>query len=109
MAKGARATRPATSYESEAQFQRAVVELAQALGWLVYHVPDSRRSAPGFPDLCLLHPARGRYLTAELKRERGRITVDQLVWLEGLRKAGVEAYLWRPSDWPEIEKVLKRR
>ena len=98
---------PAAAHQTEAGFRAAVVELAEALGWLVYYVPDSRRCAPGYPDLSLLHPGQGRFLVAELKRERGRVTPEQRVWLEGLRRAGVAAYLWRPSDWPQIEATLK--
>ena len=54
------------------------------------------------------------------------VTHEQAAWLEALRAVGdaialavdytiyetkpspgVEVYLWRPSDWPEIERVLK--
>ena len=38
----------------ESDFQRAVIEMARLHGWLVYHTHDSRRSAPGFPDLVLV-------------------------------------------------------
>ena len=38
---------------TEAQLQEMVVARSKALGWLVYHTYDSRRSASGFPDLVL--------------------------------------------------------
>lgn len=51
--------------DSEAAFQRQVVNLAEFYGWLIYHTHNSQRSAPGFPDLTL---ARGPELIfAELK------------------------------------------
>ena len=31
---------------------------------------------------------------------------QQQAWLDELKAARQEAYLWRPSDWPEIERVL---
>jgi hypothetical protein len=44
---------------------------------------------------------------AELKREGKKPTAEQQRWLDALAATGaVEAYLWRPSDWPEIELVL---
>ena len=39
---------------TEKQFMAQVVELAKLKGWLVYHTYDSRRSEPGFPDLCMV-------------------------------------------------------
>lgn len=41
---------------TEKDFQQLIIDTARALGWLVYHTHDSRRSAPGFPDLILLRP-----------------------------------------------------
>lgn len=94
--------------ETEAQFERAVVELAQAFGWLDYHTRDSRRSNPGFPDLVLVRA--DRLIFAELKSEKGRVAPAQQQWLDALaatchRALGV--YVWRPSDWPEIERILR--
>jgi hypothetical protein len=89
--------------QSEASFQRAVVELAELCRWRVYWTHDSRRSPKGYPDLTLV---RDRVVWAELKTGRGRPTVEQLGWLASIRAAGGEAYLWRPECWPEIEQVL---
>ena len=91
---------------SERDFQAQVVQLAKLTGWRVYHTYDSRRSNPGFPDLVLVRAPR--VILAELKRERGRVTAAQREWGETLRACpGVEYYLWRPSDWDEIEQVLR--
>lgn len=91
--------------ETEAQFQRAIVELSQALGWLVYHTWSSVNSARGFPDLVLIKPPQLIY--AELKSQTGKVSTDQRKWLDHLMACGVEVYLWRPSDWPDIETRLK--
>lgn len=49
-------------------------------------------------------------LFAELKTETARARPDQAVWLDALAGCeSVEARLWRPHDWPEIEKTLARR
>lgn len=90
---------------SEDDFQTNVVKLADALGWgPIYHTRFSIGSKRGYPDL---HMLRGnRSLFAELKSMRGTVPDAQKMWLEALRAAGHEAYLWRPSDIDEIEAVL---
>jgi len=58
----------------------------------------------GYPDLTM---ARGdRLIFAELKAKRGRLAPDQQVWLDVLRETPAEVFVWNPSDWPEIERVL---
>jgi hypothetical protein len=83
---------------TERQFLAAVVELADELGLLVYHVHDSRQlsvSDPGFPDLVL---AGGRgVIFAELKTESGELSPAQLAWKYRLQAAGAAWRLWRPS------------
>ena len=73
---------------------------------LVYHTHDSRRSAPGFPDLVLAHPD-GRLIFAELKRDGQYPKTEQRLWLSALSRVAeenplVEVFLWRPSDWENI-------
>ena len=91
---------------TEAQFQDAVVQLAQLTGWLVYHTFDSRRSQAGYPDLTLV---KGRRLVfAELKSQAGRVSAEQQQWLGALRAANpASVFVWRPQDWDEIETLLK--
>lgn len=91
--------------QTEQQFQRAVIEYAQILRWLCYHSWTSIHSSKGFPDLVLCRPPQLIYV--ELKSEKGRVSTDQRTWLDSLIACGCEAYLWRPSDWPEIEVRLK--
>ncbi|WP_235929083.1 VRR-NUC domain-containing protein [Marisediminicola senii] len=84
---------------TEDQLQRVVIAMAERLGFLVYHTHDSRRSQPGFPDLVLVHPARGMCLYRELKKQNGATRPDQKKWLAALTAAGQDAAIWRPSDW----------
>lgn len=93
--------------ESEAAFQRAVLDYAALSGWLVYHDHDSRRNAPGLPDLVLVRAPR--VVFAELKTATGRLRPAQAVWLDALSACpGVESYVWRPGDWQTIERTLRR-
>src|SRR5690349_1877599 len=94
----------AAGQPSEKAFQTMVLDLARLLGWRSYHTFDSRRSAPGFPDLVLVR--RERLVFAELKRETGAASAAQREWLEALDRTPAEAYLWRPADLPEITEVL---
>jgi hypothetical protein len=109
--------------QSESAFLAQVLELAKLLGWKSFHVrPGMNRrghwSTPiqgdgvGFPDLVLARyrekdEARaGRIIAAELKSEDGKESLEQEAWLTLLEWCGVESYLWRPSDLPEIARVL---
>ena len=92
---------------TEKAFQAQVVQLAKVYHWEpVYHTFDSRRSCPGFPDLVMLRGKRIIY--AELKTEHGKLSMYQSLWLEALRKVPQnEVFIWRPSDFDDIEKVLR--
>ncbi len=90
---------------SEAEFMAQVIQLANLFGWLSFHVHDSRRSAPGFPDCVFI---RGPVLiVAELKVGKRKPTPEQLLWLEAFRGTGAKAFVWYPSDFPEIQRVLQ--
>ncbi len=96
-----------TARISEKHFQSQVLELARLSGWRCYHTFDSRRSVPGFPDLVLVRAPV--VLFAELKSESGKLRPEQREWLELLSRCeGVEARLWRPGDWSEVEETLAR-
>ena len=91
---------------SEKQFLQMVKDLAHTLGWRVYHTFDSRRSDAGFPDLVLCKPPR--IIFAELKSEKGKATGPQNRWLSELALCfNVEVYLWFPSDWDALVKILQ--
>ena len=91
---------------SEADWQCTVRDLARTLGYLTYHTHDSRRSDSGFPDLVLV---RDEVIFVELKAEKGRLTQAQALWQAALLGAGARAYVWRPSDYDEVEQVLSGR
>ena len=104
-ARSGRTVNPTDKLISEKDFMESIVQLARNTGWMVYHPYDSRRSEPGFPDLVMTKPKR--LVIAEIKTEKGKTTPAQDQWLSTLRTArGVKVKLWRPSDWPEIERTL---
>ena len=90
---------------TEKEFQLHVRQLAKLGGWQFYHTWNSIHSAPGFPDNVMARTPR--LIFAELKTELGKVTVAQQKWLDILATVpGVEVYLWRPSEFEEIKKVL---
>jgi hypothetical protein len=89
---------------TEKQFQGAVREYAQALGYRDYCVWNSQHSPPGWPDLVLLRPPRALFV--ELKSAKGKVSVAQKETLALLEACGLETHTWWPNDWEEIEKVL---
>ena len=109
-----------TFTQTEKAFMRQVIQYASLRGWVAWHdkatnAPrackrckarlDLPRNDPGFPDLILVR--RPRVVWAELKAERGRLSTDQRDWLRELAAAGQEVFVWRPSDFEEIQRVLK--
>ena len=96
----------ASSRVSEKALQQRIIDTATALKWKFYHTADSRRSVPGFPDLCLVRPPR--LLFVELKSDKGRLTLEQQQWLDLLSKVpGVETCVWRPKDLPDAIEYLR--
>lgn len=98
----------------EYAWQALVIDIAHLGGWVAAHFrPALTRSGgwatpvaadgAGFPDLVLV---RERLITVECKTERGRLSPAQAMWQAVLLRAGVEAYLWRPSDEAEVRRVL---
>ena len=109
--------------QTEQDFMHAVIDFAHINGWMVHHVLDQRhyakRVGPGFPDLVLCRPWRSpqeasgpTLIFAELKAEDGSVRPDQVRWLERLKAATsigtARVCVWRPSDWDEIQRTLKR-
>ena len=91
---------------SERDLQRQVLDLARILGWSAYHPMLSKWSERGWPDLALCRPPRLVFI--ELKRENGKVTEDQIRWLNMLGECiGVETYLFRPSDFNTITETLR--
>ena len=94
---------------TEKQFQSQLIRTACMLNWTVYHTHDSRKSAPGFPDLVML--GHGRQIVAELKTEKGRVSPYQTGWLDAFREVTQppEVFLWRPSDIDEVIHTLQNQ
>ena len=107
------------SQMTEAEHLEQVKAVALTCGWRLYHTFDSRRSTAGFPDLVLVRPPR--VIFAELKSEKGRLTIkqryspktgrslpNQMDWKDALEACpGVEYYLWRPRHWDEIMEAIQ--
>ena len=104
---------------SEREFQQQVIALAKLRGFRVAHFRPARvmrngketyetpvaADGKGFLDLVMLR--EHRLIVAELKSEKGQLTKEQHQWIQAwLLVPGVEVYVWRPSEWSEIEKVL---
>ena len=114
----ARGQRVATCAISEAAWQEQVTQLAGLLGWQFLHVRrtigrhgqwTTATSVTGFPDLLLWHESQVRVVAAELKSERGRLTAAQRAVLRSLELAGLETYVWRPSQLAEVQQILTNR
>ena len=83
---------------SEDELQSQVIDSAKKLGWMVYHTHDSRRSQPGFPDLVLINIRMRKLVIRELKRETGRVSDNQKLWIHGFNLCGIDIGVWRPLD-----------
>lgn len=101
---------------SEETFTKQVIQLARVFGWRVAHfrpamtkrgrwVTPVQGDGKGFPDLFMLR--HNRAIAAELKSAKGTVTPEQELWLEAAKRANFEAYIWKPSDIDEVERVLK--
>jgi hypothetical protein len=101
---------------TERELQDWIVGTARLLGWRNAHFRPawtekgwrtaSSYDAQGWPDLCLV---RERIVFAEIKLEHGRLSPEQVAWLDALRDAGAEVYVWKPADWTSgaVEDVLR--
>lgn len=92
-------------FESEADFQKAITDLATRCGWRWWHITDSRRVNAGWPDLVLMRD--NVCLFRELKTGTGRLRPEQVSTLRALDSCGLDADVWRPGSWLEIERILK--
>jgi hypothetical protein len=100
-----RSVSASTEPRPEATFQKTVLDL---LAWkrypLVFHVQNSRGSAPGFPDLIACKP--GHLVALELKSARGKPTPTQLAWIAAMDGSRVDAMVAWPNDLARIEALL---
>src|SRR4030095_3661937 len=91
---------------TEKALQQTIVAAAKLLNWRCYHTYDSRKSQPGFPDLCLV---KGKSLLfIECKTSSGKLTQKQGDWLVALQAVpGVLVHVARPNDLDSILEILK--
>jgi hypothetical protein len=108
--------------ETEAGFMGWLIEYAHWNGWIVAHFRPAmtahgwrtpvQADGKGWPDLAIVRPPR--YVAAEVKRDapteaarERQVAREQRRWLDALGACpGVEVYLWRPTDRPDIERIL---
>lgn len=101
---------------SENDLQRAVIDTAKALGWLVHHDRPGRTNHgwrtvvegdAGYPDLTLCHFKHG-VVFAELKGPRGTFTPEQQEWGLALNKHA-RYEIWTPADYRSgrIDRILR--
>jgi hypothetical protein len=99
---------------SERDLTAALLEAAKLLGWRTAHFRPARTmhgwatavqgDGKGFPDLVLL---RGRELLVRELKDGSKLTQEQEGWLRAFSDASIDASVWTPDDWPEIERTLR--
>lgn len=100
--------------ECEDDFLDDVMKLATSRGWLCVHfraamnrrgkwATHGKGDVEGWPDVLFV---RSRLFVAELKFGKNKTTKEQDKWLAAFRAAGIEAFVWWPADWAEIERRL---
>lgn len=112
----------ALRHMKESDFCTDVVNLAKLHGFMVHHDLPARTNRggwhtalqgdAGFPDILAL--GYGRLIVAELKVGYNQPTEMQSAWLWRFGQLSedkwhMEAHVWKPSDWDEIEKCFKRK
>ena len=102
----------------ERPFTNEVIREARAQNWEVFHIHDQdsvenyRKLATGagFPDLILYRTEEqgASMIAAELKVDADYSVVrpNQEAWLSAFEQF-MPTFVWRPSDWDAIEKVLR--
>ena len=103
-----------TNIVNEAGLSRSVTELLTLRGWMWHHQRPGQTSGgrwnrgtegnSGFPDIVAVR--HGRVVFIELKAQNGQVSPEQTAWHNALRIADVDAFIWRPSHWPAIEREL---
>ena len=97
-------TQPSSLFETalalESEYTSTIIEAAQRLGYLACHFRPARTArgwrtslegTPGFPDLVVV--GYGRIWFIELKRQPNKPSGEQLLWLERLAEAGMNAFV----------------
>lgn len=93
-------------FVAEKDLQRAITDMAKALGWRYHHETFSMGSRPGYPDLTLVHPQHG-VLWLELKASNGTVKPSQQEWIDALNDAGLRAFIVYPHHQDLIAELLQ--
>lgn len=102
---------PAEILMSEDDWKAKVIGYAKHHGWKVVHYRPAKTAKgyrtplegdKGCPDLIMARDSV--IIFAELKSHNGRLSTDQKEWLEQI--GPVYGRVWRPVDWPAVEKEL---
>jgi hypothetical protein len=110
---------------TEAQLEKAVIQLAHQLGYMVHGVRPGRRPRDdgsvgvfdqlkgdkGYPDLTIM--GKGRVFLWELKADRtsAKLSADQEQWRKRVQAAGLNYAVIRPCHWRsgQVEQALMGR
>lgn len=110
-------------FQSEEEFQKAVIGLFQSYGWRVAHFRTvctvKRRKGvetkvwetpvqadgKGFPDLLMLRGTSRVVL--ELKMPGRRASAEQEAWLRAFYAAGFLGGVYQPEDWALLEELAR--
>lgn len=91
---------------TEKTFQTKLIKLIQNNNGYVVKFNASAISKIGVPDL--LACINGKFIGLEVKKENGKPTDIQLWNIEKIKKSGGIAMVVRPSDYENIEKLIKK-
>ncbi len=93
-----------------------IIDLAHIYGWQVVHFRPALTSkgwrtpvqadGKGFPDLIMLNGKE--MIVAEVKSDKGKVSLEQDTWLDAFREVGAETFVWRPKDWEAIQERLTK-
>lgn len=74
----------------EREFDATIFAYADRYGWLCSHTTDSRRDVghPGRPDWLFVHTRTGEILFVETKVEGGKISDNQVRWMDSINHLG---------------------
>jgi hypothetical protein len=91
---------------------KALIDAAERLGYLVHHETDSRKTAPGFPDLLIVGHGTLFAIECKSRREklrpgmitkRGKQLPGQADWLAAFASSYVATFVCRPDDAPAVD------
>ncbi len=85
---------------TEKELSQAIFDVARSQGWLAARFPSWRATGttPGFPDMVLVRD--DVCLFVEAKSGRGKLTAQQLAWLNAINNVKhIRALVVRPGHW----------